>query len=58
LLAMALASCVLAVAVIVRGLRQQSAENEFAQWFLVPEGYALIFRDGWWHVEPSGQRGA
>jgi hypothetical protein len=50
-------SCGLAAALIARSLRRQSAEQEFALWFHVPEGHELVFRDGWWLVEPQSLHG-
>jgi hypothetical protein len=49
---LAIVSVLLAVGLIARSLRRQAAEQEFARWFQVPPGQDLLFRDGWWVVEP------
>ncbi len=51
-LGMSAASIFVALGGIVRSLRRQSAEQEFAAWYPVPEGHTLVPRDGWWCVEP------
>ena len=47
---MAPAAMLLAAWTIVRTLRRQEAEDEFAAWFRLPSDTDLEFRDGWWHV--------
>jgi phosphatidylglycerophosphate synthase len=42
---------------IARSQRAQSAEQEFAAWYQVPDGHALVFRDGWWVVEQRTNKG-
>jgi phosphatidylglycerophosphate synthase len=37
---------------IVRSVRGQTVEQEFAAWYRVPPGHELVFRDGWWLVQP------
>jgi hypothetical protein len=44
-------SLTLVVTLILRSLRRQDAEHEFARWFRVPLGHELVFREGWWIVE-------
>lgn len=46
-------SAVLAIALVCRSLKQESAEAEFARWYEPPAGHELSFRDGWWIVEES-----
>ncbi len=52
LLIMACLSCGLAAALVVRSVRREAAEEEFARWFRVPEGQELVFRNGCWIVQP------
>jgi phosphatidylglycerophosphate synthase len=54
LLLIAPLAVVVAAWTIVRSQRGQSAEQEFAAWYRVPPGYELVFRHGWWLVEPQG----
>ena len=43
-------AAVVAAWIIGRSQYQGSAEREFAQWYRVPEGFELVFSDGWWTV--------
>lgn len=52
LLLMGLASLALATVSLLRGLRDQAAEREFAAWYEPPEDHALRCDAGWWYVEP------
>ena len=45
-------AAITAVWTIARSGRRQSAEQEFAAWYRVPPGHELVFRDGWWLVQP------
>lgn len=47
---MAAIAPLLAAARLVRSLREEAAEKEFAAWFRPDEGHVLLQRDGWWHV--------
>ncbi|MCE9606265.1 MAG: CDP-alcohol phosphatidyltransferase family protein [Planctomycetia bacterium] len=49
---MALPAPVLALVLVVRGLKNDEAEREFAAWYRVRETDTLEFRDGWWFAEP------
>ena len=53
LVIIALVGAATAAGTIVRSGRRQSAEQEFAAWYRVPPGYELVFRDGWWLVQPQ-----
>ena len=57
LAAMATLATAVAAWTILRSLRNQEAESEFAAWYGVPHGCELVFRDGWWHVEPREDTG-
>ena len=48
---MAAVALPLAVVRIVRSLRREATEHEFAAWYRPAEGQTLIERDGWWHVK-------
>ena len=50
LLLLAAASLLLSAASLARGLRQESAEREFAAWFRPAEGCYLTQEEGWWEV--------
>ncbi|MBN2216903.1 MAG: CDP-alcohol phosphatidyltransferase family protein [Pirellulales bacterium] len=50
---MCLASVAVAVATLVRSQHDQAAEREFAAWFRPMSGDELIYRAGWWVVEPE-----
>jgi hypothetical protein len=52
---MAIASAVLLMALLVKGQTHQAAEREFARWFRPPPEQTLVFRDGWWFVDPADQ---
>jgi hypothetical protein len=39
-----------AIAVLVRSVRRENAEREFAAWYRVPEGSELVFEAGRWKV--------
>ncbi len=52
LAAMAPLAIAVAAGTILRSMHNREAEQEFAAWYGVPRGYELIFRDGWWHVQP------
>ncbi len=52
LVIMALVGAATAAGTIVRSHRRQSAEQEFAAWYRVPPGCELVFRHGWWLVQP------
>ena len=36
---------------VARSQRGGAVEAEFARWFHVPAGYAMVYDDGWWIVE-------
>jgi len=42
----------LGIVQIVRNLRRQAAEREFAAWYQVPEGKTLILERGYWKTVP------
>jgi hypothetical protein len=48
-----LAACatLVAAAGLLRGLKQEAAEREFAAWFAPPPGSTLELVDGWWQVK-------
>jgi len=50
---MAAVAAVVAIATIVRSQHNQAAEREFAAWYRVARGDQLVYRDGWWIVEPT-----
>ena len=52
LFVMAPLALALFMALQVRSLRHQAAEQEFAAWYAVPDGRQLVFSAGWWIVEP------
>lgn len=43
-------SSVLAFTDLARGLRAESAEQEFAAWYRPPDDQTLTLQDGWWDV--------
>ncbi len=49
---MAVVAISLAILQIVRNLRRQAAESEFAAWYRVPEGKALLLEQGYWKTVP------
>jgi hypothetical protein len=49
---MALVALSLAIVQIVRNLRRQAAESEFAAWYRLPEGQTLILEQGYWKTLP------
>jgi len=49
---MALAALSLAIVQIVRNLRRQAAESEFAAWYRVPEDQILVLEQGYWKTVP------
>lgn len=51
--AAAVASVVSAARVLWISLQQQRTEQAFAQWFQVPAGWELVYRDGWWYLDPT-----
>jgi len=51
---MALLAPAVAIASVVISQRGQAAEQEFAAWYRLPPGQQLVYRDGWWVVEPAG----
>lgn len=55
-LMMAVLAPALAVAVLLRSLRGEAAEQEFALWYRPGSGNSLTYRDGWWIVEPPADR--
>ncbi|MDA7979289.1 MAG: CDP-alcohol phosphatidyltransferase family protein [Pirellulales bacterium] len=46
----AVLSLALAAFDVLRGLRNEAAEREFAQWYGPQEGTTLAFENGWWRV--------
>jgi hypothetical protein len=52
---LALPAPLVAVLLVVRGFRDDEAEQEFAAWYRVRETDSLEFRDGWWHVAPVSE---
>ncbi|MBL9125946.1 MAG: hypothetical protein JNG90_20050, partial [Planctomycetaceae bacterium] len=46
-----------AIAVLAKSIRRQSAEQEFAAWFRLPRGCELAYHEGWWvvHSDDSGR---
>lgn len=53
LIGIAAAAALLALVTIRRLVAGQAAEAEFAAWYRPAEGQELVFRDGWWFVEPA-----
>ena len=47
---MGLLVAVLCVATLARSLAHEDAEREFAAWCRPPEGYDLVYSDGWWEL--------
>jgi phosphatidylglycerophosphate synthase len=43
---------------IVRSQRDQAVEREFAAWYRPADGDRLVYRDGWWIVEPAETGGS
>jgi len=50
LILLAAASLLLSAVSLVRGLRNEATEREFAAWFHPAEGCYLTLEDGWWEV--------
>lgn len=49
--ALSVTATLLATATLFRSVKQERAEHEFAAWYRVGEEEALVFDDGWWHVQ-------
>jgi len=50
--AMAATATIVAIGSIIKSLRHNSAEREFAAWYGPPQDHALTFQNGWWLVQP------
>ena len=55
---MAILALVVAALTIARSQHNQTAEHEFAAWYRPSDGEQLVYRDGWWYVEPDSDQNA